>query len=162
METLTGTPWSALANWGSEGWEAGALPHIIVTAAKQTDAEGPLFGYGLYNEGATETHWFRSQAVCHEAITEAVFDFWKSGQSRGPEDLPEAAAELPSRYRKPYFGWIPGREPSSSPPAGPRPRKHARPSLSGGVPGMKKSRIQPDAALLHSRISGNSPSGGSV
>ena len=110
IDTLANTPWAVLPSWGSEGWDAGAWPYIIFTAAKHTDAAGPLYGYGLYIEGDTETHWFRSQTACHVAITEAVFGFWKLGQSQGPEDLPEAAAELPSRYRKPYFGWIPGRE----------------------------------------------------
>ena len=110
IDTLVNTPWAVLPSWGSEGWDAGAWPNIIVAAAKHTDDKGPLYGYGLYIEGETETHWFRSQTACHVAITEAVFGFWKLGQSQGPEDLPEAAAELPSRYRKPYFAWVPGRE----------------------------------------------------
>lgn len=110
MDTLANTQWAVLPNWGSEGWDAGAWPYIIFTTAKYADADGPLYGYGLYIEGDTETHWFRSQTACHVAITEAVFGFWKLGQSNGPEDLPEAAVELPSRYRKPYFGWVPGRE----------------------------------------------------
>ena len=110
MDTLAGTPWAVLPNWGSEGWDAGAWPYIIFAAAKHTDAEGSLYGYGLYIEGDTHTHWFRTQTAYHDAITAAVFDFWKLGQSSGPEDLPGTAAELPSRYRKPYFGWIPGRE----------------------------------------------------
>ena len=109
METLTGRPWDTLASWSREGWDAGSWPYIIFASATHADASGPLYGYGLYLEGDTETHWFRSQTACHEAITEAVFGFWKLGQSDGPANLPEAAAELPSRYRKPYFGWPHGR-----------------------------------------------------
>ncbi|MDQ0733483.1 hypothetical protein QFZ57_004342, partial [Arthrobacter sp. B1I2] len=37
-----------------------------------------------------------------EAITEHAFFSWKNGQAQGPDNLPEAAAELPSRYREPY------------------------------------------------------------
>ena len=37
-----------------------------------------------------------------DAITEQAFYHWKNGQAQGPADLPEAAAELPSRYRMPY------------------------------------------------------------
>lgn len=36
------------------------------------------------------------------AITERAFFSWKNGQAHGPDGLPEAAAELPSRYRMPY------------------------------------------------------------
>ena len=110
METLTGTAWAVLPNWGSEGWDAGSWPYIILAVAKSKDDAGELFGYGQYLEGDTETFWFRSQTVCHEAITESVFGFWKSGQADGPEDLPVAAAELPSRYRRPFFGWTQGRD----------------------------------------------------
>ena len=110
METLTGTPWATLANWGSDGWDAGAWPYIIFAAAKHFDDKGPLYGYGLYIEGDTHTHWFRARAACHEGITAAVFDFWKMGQSDGPKDLPATAAELPRRYRHPYFGWVPRRD----------------------------------------------------
>ena len=105
METLTGTSWSALPSWASEGWDAGAWPYIIFAVARHRDEAGELFGYGTYVEGDTRTCWFRSQAACFEAITEEVFFSWKSGQSHGPEDLPEAAAELPSRDRLPYPGW---------------------------------------------------------
>ena len=108
METLTNTPWKVLPSWGSEGWDAGAWPYVIFATARHDDwYRSRLFGYGLYIEGDIETHWFRSQVARQEAITEAVFGFWKLGQSDGPPDLPEAAAELPSRYRRAY---VPGLE----------------------------------------------------
>ena len=108
MDTLTNTPWSVLPNWGSEGWDAGAWPYIIFAAAKHYDGyRSTLYGYGLYIEGDTHTHWFRTVAARQEAITAAVFDFWKLAQSDGPADLPNTAAELPARYRRPY---APGQE----------------------------------------------------
>jgi hypothetical protein len=37
MDTLDGTAWSVLPNWGSEGWDAGAWPYIIVAVARTRD-----------------------------------------------------------------------------------------------------------------------------
>ncbi|WP_299170029.1 hypothetical protein [uncultured Arthrobacter sp.] len=105
METLEGTGWSALPNWGSDGWDAGAWPLIVFAAARTHDETGELFGYGTYVEGDTHAHWFRSQEQCFEAITEEVCFHWKTGQSDGPANLPATAAELPTADRKPYPGW---------------------------------------------------------
>ncbi|WAH98722.1 hypothetical protein [Arthrobacter sp. MMS18-M83] len=105
MDTLEGTAWSVLPNWGSEGWDAGSWPHIILAVARTRDVNGELFGYGTCFEGDTASHWFRSQNACFEAITGEVFFHWASGQSDGPENLPAAAAELPEQDRRPYPGW---------------------------------------------------------
>ena len=105
METLEGTAWSVLPNWGSDGWDAGSWPFIIFAVARTRDRNGELFGYGTYVEGGTSTHWFRPQDACFDAITAEVFFHWASGQSHGPEILPATAAELPDQDRKPYPGW---------------------------------------------------------
>lgn len=102
METLLGTGWVALPSWGSDGWDAGAWPYIIITVARYRDQAGELFGYSTYVEGDTRSRWFRSQEACFEAITEEVFFHWKSGQSDGPADLPDTAADLPGKYCRPY------------------------------------------------------------
>ncbi len=41
-----------------------------------------------------------------DAISEQAFFHWKNGQAHGPDDLPEAAAELPGRYRMPYMANV--------------------------------------------------------
>jgi transposase-like protein len=41
-----------------------------------------------------------------DAISQQAFFHWKNGQAHGPDDLPEAAAELPSRYRVPYMANV--------------------------------------------------------
>ncbi|MFE4230127.1 hypothetical protein ACFRJ8_19815 [Arthrobacter sp. NPDC056886] len=41
-----------------------------------------------------------------DAISEHAFFHWRNGQAHGPDDLPEAAAELPSRYRMPYMANV--------------------------------------------------------
>jgi hypothetical protein len=88
METLEGTAWLVLPNWGSEGWDAGAWPYIIFAVARTRDGNGELFGYGTYVEGDTATHWFRSQDACFAGITADVFFHWASGLSDGPENPP--------------------------------------------------------------------------
>lgn len=105
METLESTGWSALPNWGSEGWDAGAWPLIVFAVARTRDEDGELFGYGTYVEGDTSAHWYRSQTACFEAITAEVFFHWQMEQSDGPKVLPATAGELPDADRKPYLGW---------------------------------------------------------
>ena len=68
MDTLEGTEWSVLPNWGSDGWEAGSWPYIIFAVAHTRDGNGEMFGYGTWVEGDTSTYWFRSQGACFEAI----------------------------------------------------------------------------------------------
>ncbi|MFP5366798.1 MAG: hypothetical protein ACLGIS_08075, partial [Actinomycetes bacterium] len=101
MDTLEGTAWSVLPNWGSEGWDAGSWPYIIFTVARHHDEAGELFGYGTYVEGDTHARWYRSQEQCFAAITEEVFFHWKTGQADGPHDLPATSAELADSYRVP-------------------------------------------------------------
>ncbi|MET4095241.1 hypothetical protein [Arthrobacter sp. UYCu712] len=105
MDTLEGTAWSVLPNWGSEGWDAGSWPYIILAVARTRDGNGELFGYGTYVEGDTSTYWFRSQDACFKAISAEVFFHWTSGQSDGPDNLPATAAGLPAKDRKPNPGW---------------------------------------------------------
>jgi hypothetical protein len=40
MDTLEGTAWSVLPNWGSEGWDAGSWPYIIFAVARTRDGNG--------------------------------------------------------------------------------------------------------------------------
>ncbi|MET3174392.1 UNVERIFIED_ORG: hypothetical protein ABIB52_002243 [Arthrobacter sp. UYCu721] len=50
-------------------------------------------------------HLLPGQARQQDATSDHAFLQWKKGQIHGPDGLPEAAAELPSRYRMPY---VPG------------------------------------------------------
>lgn len=105
MDTLDGTAWSVLPNWGSDGWDAGSWPYIIFAVARTRHRAGELFGYGTYVEGDTASYWFRSQKACFEAITTEVFFHWNSGQSDGTDNLPATAVGLPEQDRRPYPGW---------------------------------------------------------
>ncbi|UYY81968.1 hypothetical protein OIT41_02510 [Arthrobacter sp. YA7-1] len=62
--------------------------------------------------------FYRTKARFWDAISEQAFFHWKNGQAHGPEDLPMAVAELPSRYAS--------RAPSeSSVTAGPTPNRRS-------------------------------------
>lgn len=103
MALLEGTGWEPLANWGAEGWDAGAWPLIVLATTITTDQQGrPIHGLAVYVEGDTSTSWYRDRAALYEAITETCHFHWKMGQSHGPADLPEHAPELPVEYFSPY------------------------------------------------------------
>ena len=105
MDLINGHGWYAVNSWGSEGWDMGQWPYVIIAATRTADAAGELFGVASYCEGDVSTSYYRTQAAQWEALTEHAFSSWQLGQAHGPANLPGAAAELPSRDRKPYPGW---------------------------------------------------------
>lgn len=94
--------WAVIPGWGCDGWNLGQWPYVMVAGIRTADSIGNLFGVATYCEGDVTTEYYRTQARQWDAITEHAFFHWKNGQAQGPADLPEAAAELPSRYRMPY------------------------------------------------------------
>jgi hypothetical protein len=74
----------------------------MVAATRTADRIGNLFGVATYCQGDVTCTYYRTKARQCDAITEQAFFHLKHGQAHGPADLPEAAAELPSRYRSPY------------------------------------------------------------
>jgi len=101
MDLISEHDWTALGNWGSDGWDLGQWPYIILATTQTADEKGPLFGVATYTEGDVTCEYYRTQARQWDAITEHAYQWWKNGGADGPADLPEAAAELPSRYRQP-------------------------------------------------------------
>jgi hypothetical protein len=49
-----------------------------------------------------KTTFYRTKARFWDAITEQAFSTGRTDKPTARHDLPEAAAELPSRYRMPY------------------------------------------------------------
>ena len=74
----------------------------MVAGIRTADAIGNLFGLATYCEGDVTCNYYRTKSRFWDAISEQAFFHWKNEQAQGPADLPEAAAELPSRYRIPY------------------------------------------------------------
>ncbi|UKA77636.1 hypothetical protein [Arthrobacter sp. FW306-07-I] len=101
MDLIEQHGWTVLSCWGSEGWDLGQWPYVMVAATRTADRIGNLFGVATYCEGDVTCTYYRTKARQWDAITEQAFFHWKNGQAHGPDDLPEAAAELPSRYRMP-------------------------------------------------------------
>ena len=102
MELIEEHGWAVLSSWGCDGWDLGQWPYVMVAGIRTADSIGNLFGVATYCEGDVTTTYYRTHARQWDAITELAFFSWKNGQAQGPADLPEAAAELPSRYRMPY------------------------------------------------------------
>ena len=101
MDLIEQHGWTVLSCWGSEGWDLGQWPYVMVAATRTADRIGNLFGVATYCEGDVTCTYYRTKARQWDAITEQAFSHWKNGQADGPADLPETAAELPSRYRMP-------------------------------------------------------------
>ncbi|MEV7574338.1 hypothetical protein AB0P28_14695 [Pseudarthrobacter sp. NPDC089323] len=102
MELIEEHGWAVLSSWGCDGWDLGQWPYVMVAVIRTADSIGNLFGIATYCEGDVTCTYYRTKARLWDAITEQAFHSWKNGQAQGPADLPEAAAELPSRYRMPY------------------------------------------------------------
>lgn len=86
------TGWHPVANWGSDGWDLGQWPYVIIVTA-HVNYEGRLFwGLGTYCEGDVTTRWYKDRVERWEAIAREAFFYWKLGQSDGPPDLPDTAA----------------------------------------------------------------------
>ncbi|MEO3935107.1 hypothetical protein WMO79_20110 [Micrococcaceae bacterium Sec7.4] len=102
MELIEAEGWAVIPSWGCDGWDLGQWPYVMVAATRTADSIGNLFGVATYCEGDVTCSFYRTKARQWGAITEQAFFHWKNGQGHGPDDLPEAAAELPSRYRMPY------------------------------------------------------------
>ncbi|MGP5383623.1 hypothetical protein ACTXL8_15795 [Glutamicibacter arilaitensis] len=100
IETAEKAGWTVISQWGGEGYDFGAWPYIIGFARQAQDASGQRhFGYGLYVEGDTTTKYFDNLEACKEAIDRDAHFFWKTGQSDGPEGVPEQFEKLPEKYR---------------------------------------------------------------
>jgi hypothetical protein len=105
MDDISVHGWTAIPNWGTDGWDAGQWPYVIIAVTRTADATGELFGVATYCEGDVSCSYYRTQKAQWEEITRHVFFSWKNGQADGPDDLPETAAELPDGNRAPYPGW---------------------------------------------------------
>jgi hypothetical protein len=105
MELIGEHGWAVIPSWGCDGWDLGQWPYVMLAGIRTADSTGNLFGIATYCEGDVTTSYYRTQARQWDAITEYAFFQWKTGQAQGPADLPEAPAELPSRYRQPCTVW---------------------------------------------------------
>lgn len=107
QDEVTRRGWATPGVWGSEGWNLGQWPYIIVaTRTAETDT-GMLHACAVYVEGDVDTRWFRQQERCWDAISTIAFDCWKRHEARGPRCLPEHADDMPDALRRPFTGFLP-------------------------------------------------------
>jgi hypothetical protein len=90
-----------IPSWGCDGWDLGQWPYVMVAGIRTADASATCSAWPPTARATFERPSIRTKARFWTAISEQAFFHWKNGQAHGPEDLPEAAAELPSRYRMP-------------------------------------------------------------
>ena len=102
MEDIAAAGWTVLPAWGSDGWDVGSWPYVMLALNRIHDAEGELFAMATYCEGDVKTTYYRTQSAQWAAITAYAFWQWKHGQADGPADLPESIEDLPAQYRTPY------------------------------------------------------------
>lgn len=105
MELIGEHGWAVIPSWGSDGWDLGQWPLVMVAGIRTADSVGNLFGVATYCEGDVTCTFFRSKSQQHEAITQHAHYWWQNGTAQGPADLPATAADLPDRDRRPYTGW---------------------------------------------------------
>ena len=101
MDVISEHGWVVIPSWGSDGWDLGQWPYVMVAGTRTADAIGNLFGMATYCEGDVKRNVLPDEGPVLGRDHRRGFFHWKNGQAQGPADLPEAAAELPSRYRIP-------------------------------------------------------------
>lgn len=106
MDEVAARGWSVPGTWGSEGWDLGQWPYIIVATRTLDTDDGLFHAVATYTEGDVETRWFRQQERCWEAISAEAHACWKRRDAHGPEELPEHPADLPDALRRPFTGIL--------------------------------------------------------
>ncbi len=100
MDSIEEEGWWVCGAWGTDGWDLGEWPYVMVAVTKTADETGPLFGMATYCEGDVKTMFYRTQAAHWAAITAEAFNTWKM-RDNGP-DMPDTLEELADEFREPY------------------------------------------------------------
>lgn len=97
MEAANARGWHEIADWGSEGWNLGEWPYLIIFFKKTPD------GYQLaeYCEGDITVYKCPTKEI-REAITDEIaFDNWKRQGESWVKGI-ESAEQAPDNLRGPY------------------------------------------------------------
>lgn len=95
--------WHAVALWGSEGWDLGDWPYVIV-AHHDDDIGNKYFGLAVYTEGDVRVDAYQGRAARDAATDELALYLWHQSGSGDPDaPAPDTPANLiPERFRHPY------------------------------------------------------------
>jgi hypothetical protein len=94
MEAGAAAGWRAVSAWGSDGWDLGDWPYVVVLFRGELER-------AVYVEGDITIEAFATSAD-RESSTDEVAEFYWRAQESGPSDLPAAGEPLPAAYRGPY------------------------------------------------------------
>lgn len=92
--------WQAIGGWGSDGWDLGDWPYVIVLFR---DREG-IYERAVYLEGDIEITQWEDEAGRQASTDELAAFYWRAGGD-GPPDLTPEGEPLPPRLRGPYTKW---------------------------------------------------------
>jgi hypothetical protein len=95
--------WHAVGVWGSEGWDLGSFPYVVV-AHYDDDILNKYFGLAVYTEGDVNVQAYEGRAARDAATDELALHLWEQNGS-GPPDAPASrtpAHLIPERFRHPY------------------------------------------------------------
>jgi hypothetical protein len=102
MEELSGG-WRPVASWGSQGWDLGSWPYVIVAICRiRTEDQGTVWGVCTYVEGDLTVESFTRYEDLIAAVDKIAEFYWRHAE-RGPNDLPEEGGLLP-HHQGPYTG----------------------------------------------------------
>lgn len=84
--------WHVEPVWGRDGWDLGSWP--LVAVGLFVDEVHGRYAVATYVEGDVDVRRYGSLGALHVAVNEIAEYYWRSGESRGPADLPEGSGLL--------------------------------------------------------------------
>jgi len=97
MEIAEKRRWRAIAGWGTQGWDLGSWPYVVIYFR---DREG-LFDVLEYSEGDVTMYACPSKEIREQITNELAFFHWKH-TGNGPDvSASESVEQLPQALRGP-------------------------------------------------------------
>ena len=84
--------WHVEPVWGRDGWDLGSWP--LVAVGLFVDEVHGRYAVATYVEGDVDVRRYGSLGALHVAVNEIAEYYWRSGESRGPDDLPDGRGLL--------------------------------------------------------------------
>lgn len=78
IERLIGTGWHVVPAWGSDGWDLGQWPYVIMA-----HHNGDTFGLVVYVEGDLEVEEFETREARDKATSHKAIFYWQLRDVRG-------------------------------------------------------------------------------
>lgn len=91
--------WKAISSWGSDGWDLGDWPYVVIYVRRHGDA----FQIAYYVEGDITVYEYATKEEAFGAVDALAFFHWKHQGSREPDVSEiETVDDMPERFCGPY------------------------------------------------------------